>query len=396
MIFFLNILLLICVVFLLHKYFRGPLASKWFFTVLTLKIIGGLALGWVYTYFYQGGDTFNFFHNAVLLNQGFTETSFINQPRTEAFIMILQPIAWITDGNYWLSAIYFSIISFLGIWWLIRVIHQHWPEYTISAVISFGMIPSVVFWTSGIIKDSLSLSAACLIAASLIHINREKKQSILEWLAVVISLILLYFIKHYLFVVSSLIYLSGVILATTKNLKNRFLFRVFIFIGLFVTAFLSVRYVHPYFDPNRLPLTIKENYEAIAVKSSQENMIKLNLEPTWTSLFINAPKALVCGLFLPSVIDPGDKLGWAAALENLLLLFLSMVAMIEFIRTRPSPTYLLLLTLLFILILGSILPLSTPNFGSLSRYRTSYLPFLYFILFTGATRFPVFRKWLSW
>jgi hypothetical protein len=70
-----------------------------------------------------------------------------------------------------------------------------------------------------------------------------------------------------------------------------------------------------------------------------------------------------------------------AGAENLIIMLLFLRAVITIIRDYPvSFPVEVVLMILYILILAGIIGLSTPNIGSLSRYRVVFLPFLLFLL----------------
>ena len=72
----------------------------------------------------------------------------------------------------------------------------------------------------------------------------------------------------------------------------------------------------------------------------------------------------------------------AAGLENLLLLALLAVALVATARGRAGhmPFVLSLGLAIFCVVLAALMGLTTPNFGSLHRYRSDLLPYLVLLL----------------
>ena len=56
-----------------------------------------------------------------------------------------------------------------------------------------------------------------------------------------------------------------------------------------------------------------------------------------------------------------------------------MLTLINFRRIKSFSTF-SIAAILFVLVLATALPLSTPNFGSLSRYRVAFTPILTLLL----------------
>jgi hypothetical protein len=72
----------------------------------------------------------------------------------------------------------------------------------------------------------------------------------------------------------------------------------------------------------------------------------------------------------------------AAGLENLLLLFLLAWAIWYTIRGKAGklPFSVVLVVLTYCVLLAALLGLSTPNLGTLNRYRAALLPYLLLLL----------------
>ena len=47
---------------------------RYFIPALTVKFIGAIALGLIYQFYYGGGDTFNYYIHASLINQAFSDS----------------------------------------------------------------------------------------------------------------------------------------------------------------------------------------------------------------------------------------------------------------------------------------------------------------------------------
>jgi len=180
-----SLLILFLIYKLYQKIGKGPI-SRFYYPAIFFKISAGIGIGWVYLYYYQLGDTLLYHHAAsYLADQALAEpqiylkaifnqegaiingnSEFENQPRAFLTVKILSVIHIITYKNYWLSTIYFSLFSFYGFWMLTTKLVIIYPKLTYAAIIAFLFFPSVVFWSSGITKESLSLGAMTFLVAS--------------------------------------------------------------------------------------------------------------------------------------------------------------------------------------------------------------------------------------
>jgi hypothetical protein len=76
---------------------------------------------------------------------------------------------------------------------------------------------------------------------------------------------------------------------------------------------------------------------------------------------------------------------WLAGSENLLVLLLVGAAMVTYRRMPAAlPFTFIVSLLLYVVIIAALIGLSTPNLGTLSRYKVAFMPFLlYLVLQTG-------------
>jgi hypothetical protein len=73
-----------------------------------------------------------------------------------------------------------------------------------------------------------------------------------------------------------------------------------------------------------------------------------------------------------------------AGLENLLVSALILCFLVQLVKDKDLRIDWFWLTLFFYcLVIAALIGLSTPNVGSLSRYKTAFQPILVFLLLTG-------------
>jgi hypothetical protein len=102
--------------------------------------------------------------------------------------------------------------------------------------------------------------------------------------------------------------------------------------------------------------------------------------PSWTGLLAATPGALVVSLFRPFVWEAPGVLGLLAAAENTVLLLLALRAAARLRRRRGALREVLrapmfLTCCIFVVVFGIGVGASTPNLGTVSRYRVPLLPF---------------------
>lgn len=393
MIFTLNCIFITLLCFWVGYRFRRPFNTTWFATALLLKLAAGIALGLIYREL-GSGDTLHFYHEGMEIAQKAnsslsayferlitaTYPEYKGESRTEFFAKILSAFLILTNNNYWLTAIYLSLINFICVWFFIRTLSKVFPDLKWPALISFMFIPSVVFWSSGILKDSLANGMTFLLFAFVITYNSNSKTGIGKYFFTAMALVLVLKLKFY---VGALIILGLSIIALT-GIVNTFIRGKMAWVTLIILGMGSV-YLVSLIDYNlqlnQLPLSIYENNQIILKASDPGQAISFDLEPNWVSLLMNTPKSLLYGLLGPLPFQ-GNVLNIIYWFENIILLTLILfnfkILFIE--KLQPQFHKLFWFGTGFIIILATFLPMSSPNFGTLTRYKAVYLPLLFMFL----------------
>ena len=397
-----NVLIILALVWRIQpaeKHFR-----IYYWSGLLFKCTLGIALGLVYTFYYSGGDTFSFFNNSTQLSQlareNFTEyLEFLwssdsalhvwnqlsdHEPRTLFMVKLLSLVNLISFDNYWISSLYLSAVSFSGAWVLFRVISNSFEGATISAAISFLFLPSAVFWTSGIVKESVAMGCLFYLASLVVKsINRQRWKP-LDWIFLLLTSWFLWNLKYYFI---GVLFPVGVSIIVAQRLsemrfKGRSRVTILFFFLLLAILLALVTVFHPNFEPGYFQEVIILNYNDYLKLSDPENVIHYHqlTTDTW-SMIKNSPLALASGLFRPFIWESGTFLQFVAGIENfaILILFISSLYYIKrIISSKEAP--LTIAAIVYITFLCIFLSLSTPNLGTLSRYRVGFLPFFVFLI----------------
>jgi hypothetical protein len=148
------------------------------------------------------------------------------------------------------------------------------------------------------------------------------------------------------------------------------------------------------FHPDRFFKVVVENYYAFQLLSKPGGAIQFSdLQPTIWSFIFHAPWALISGMFRPFIWEANNLLQLVVAMENILLLFFLITSLRNWKQFLQSSDRLLILSVvIYILLLCIFLTLSTPNFGTLSRYRIGFLPFIFFLVMIDNPVISYFTK----
>ncbi len=379
--------------------------SCFFWPGLLAKVVAGVLLGLVYAYYYTVGDTFGFFDDAtqltLLIKTDFYEylrflwagdetfsisRSLVNsQERSLFMVKLVSVILPFSFGNYWIASVYVSILSFLGSWYMVAKIHRWFVEGTYAAVISFLFIPSFLFWSSGIVKESLAVGSLVFLSGWCLAIAQKEKIVWWEWIVGLLSLWLLWSLKYYwaaLFVPAVLSTIIVIRIIRPFLIEAGKMTELITWMIVFVSIVLAASRLHPNFYLDRFLAVIVENNQAYEDMSGEGPFIHFNnLQPAWTSIIQNSPWAFISGLFRPFIFESRTVFQAIVAVENTILLLLVIYNFRYISKIWQSDQRLLITGALFyILLLVIFLALSTPNLGTLSRYRIGFLPLLFYLM----------------
>jgi hypothetical protein len=372
---------------------------KLFWIALSVKIIAGIALGLIYTHYYFAGDTFAYFNDALVVAE-YAETNVggyfdflwssdsstisdlkIKDVRAQHFTKILSLFAVASFRNYWIISVMLSMISFAGSWFLVKTIRAHIPNSFAAAVFAFLFFPSVVFWSSGIIRESISMACLLYLSAVILKVWFGEKITIVQLILIALSAWTLWILKYYFaavfFAVGSTTVMFHFIWPILKFKFKGADLLIWFLIFLIPTIVVSLSLPNLY--PSRVLNVIVDNHNAYLPDNASISFY--NLSPTLSSFTLNFPVALISGLFRPFLWESVSILQGVVAVENFGIEIFTIIAVLHLRKTGMREHNVLIIALLvYVFMLAIFITLSTPNFGTLSRYRVGYLPFFIYIV----------------
>jgi hypothetical protein len=390
---------------------------------LTLKIIGAFGFCFVYIFVYTGGDTIAYFESARSMSNLFLSDSSLYfqvlfsepnienynlfdqytgypwaymyfDPKTNFLIKLISPIVLCCFNSYLLSTIVFSTFSFLGIWKAYNIFVYYYPEHYRPLFWLFVGLPTSVFWASGLLKDTIILASVgvflyCLFMLFEVKIRRTKY---FFWLAVSAFFILQ--IKPYVMMAllpGSLLWLFGKDLLKRNPLVAVFglLLSFSILYGISVIVGFGASFTSS-LETLISEASVKQRDLKQAYYAGNSFDIG-DYDPTLAGALSVTPRALMAGLFRPSLLDARNVQMFLSALENtfiMVLFFIVFVFRIKTIGRTLSDNPFLILCISFSILMAVLIGLSTSNFGALVRFKTvfeSYFLAALYLMYKRAT-----------
>jgi hypothetical protein len=414
--FYLFVVLLFAAYFKNKYYPKGHPLRRYFMPAFTLKIAGAIFLGLIYQYYYSGGDTFNYWRQTEVINSSFTEsigtwlrlitgsaeiydvdvyqytTQFYwyGTSSPEYLISIIGAVIGLfTMTTYLPTAVIFAALSFIGVWKMYVVFTRLYPRLTKQMAFAMLFIPSVIFWGSGFMKDTITLSCIGWVTHFFYKIFFENKKIIFNSAFALLFLYIIYVIKSYIviaFLPAVLLWGVGLLSYKIKDTRLILFARYF----LYASAIAGLVLVGGKLQTEMFG---EYNLESVAYKSfvTRDYLFRISneqdgsgytlgdMDPTLLGMLEKAPAGVNVTLFRPYLWEAKKPIVMLSALEALLYLVFTIVAivrnnpirMIQRILADETLQFCLLFTLIFAFAVG----ISTSNFGSLVRYKIPCLPF---------------------
>ena len=359
---------------------------------LLLKILAGISLGLIYKYFYKGGDTFQYFREASIIARFFLDHPrdfvsiyfdtphvaelgeqivFYEQPRALLFSKIISFFYVLTGGNYWMISAFLSLLNFVCIYFLVTELNKSYSEIRNAVKISFYFLPTFVFWTSGLLKESLTIGVMAVAFALVLRFIRTKDTTYSLWMYLVFLLWLLWELKYYYAAIA--IPLLIAMLLYDLVLKRYSIYPIFI-LAIFSLGILLVSTLHYNLNLSRVFNVMYENYQ-LGIQNSENGIIRYYcFDGNWLGFLLNSPIALFSGLFRPTIFESNNVWQLIVALENLVVFCFLVIGLWKTRLQISGSNPLVIVALLFVVSLATLLAYTTPNLGTLSRYKEGYWP----------------------
>ena len=393
---------------------------KYFNIGLFFKLIGVLSFCLVYIYYYQGGDTINYYlgtksisklilqnpkgaasllFNTVdhrttygLFNSetGYPPFYMWKDPNTFAVSKLTSIFCLLGFYSFIATSFLTSLFSYIGLWKLYSVFCDLYPKKIKPFAYIILCLPSLIFWGGGIMKDSYVLGATCWITYNFYMIFIKNKKRITNLIFLIFNLLIIINIKPYIMI--SLLpglllwintnYIKSVSNKLIKVLIIPFILVFFIFLGNFAFTNLSSS-MGVYGDVDSA-INQAKVIQSDLLREEQYGSNSYNIgeiDGSLIGLLKVAPLAIFTALFRPMIWEIGSPTMLISALENSILL---IFASILILRTSPRKFFsiifsdpFILYCVVFSIVFAFGVGIAGTNFGALVRYKIPLVPFLF-------------------
>ena len=401
------------------KYYPGSHLGKFIIPAFILRVLGCIFLVLIYQYFYGYGDTYKYFTGGHEIWEAFIHSPKIaseiitNRPENysaEALeyaqfsgyrlfsnsIYAMFKITGVTGlfcfGTYLPIALIFCLLSFWGTWMIFITINKYFPHLYKYTAIACLFIPSVIIWSTGILKEPLCMFGLGLCFYSFDNFLHKKGlfRNLFFFAAGTLILLVLKDYIFYAFLAAALVWSYRYFIVHLKNLLSKIVVKVIIYTGIiaFLLYFFTVT-----------PNPIRESITDYLTKGENLQNVMTSINETYGGSAYTLPGisglnagdflknyflALNVALFRPYIWECTNVLmilnflqSFATFILVLLVLFRAgLLKIIRYCNKNPILVFCLVFTLVFAPIVGFI----SFNFGTLIRYAIPFQPFLFSFL----------------
>lgn len=391
------------------RFFKLPgIKRKYVLLALYLKIIAGFGLTFLYTNYYterSEADVFKYFDDSKIMhealkekpadyfqmllginndnsyfdenyytkmNHWYREYETVTYNDSHTIIRVNAFFRMFSFGFFQVHNLFMIFLAFLGLVALFRVFHTYFKGRPYELYFAVFLIPSLLFWSSGALKESILIFGLGLFLYAiqqLIFIGF----SIIRLLAAILGGVLLFYTKMYVLAVFIPVLAANlwVIFSNNKRALLKYSLTLFFFIDIVVV----LGYFFPEYNIFSLLVGKQHDFIGLALHEQAGSFIKpFELQANFASFAVFAPLALINTLFRPFFGDISSPLLILPLLENIVLILMIILAIVFPLKGRKN-NRIIYFCFFFSLLLFILLGLTTPVLGALVRYRIPGLPF---------------------
>ena len=391
---------------------NGPFSTRSLQLAFFLRIAMGFGLFLIYSYHYpsrQDADTFKYFDDSKYMYDAFwtnpgdyfkmlfgihCNTEYFNVEyfnnmsnwvrsydnglfndnrlmiRVNAFLRIF------SFGNYHVHSIILAFLAFMGSFSLSKLFFEVSRSKVLTYIAVF-LVPSLVFWSSGILKEAVLLAALGFFAYhfyQLFDSNRTWKNYVMLFLMSCVLIVL----KLYVFMA----FFPAIIIWMVISKWRRSLWVYLLMYILFIAIATLIGEINPRYDFVNLIVDKQRQFIRLADFYPVNSRFDLEvLTYEFWSLLLSSPEAIFNVFTKPWPNELNSILYIPSFIENSLILLLLVTTFVYGKALKVKEWDFVIFCLSFCIILYTVIGLTTPITGAIVRYKIPAIPFLMMAVF---------------
>ena len=365
--------------------------------IFLLKVMAGIFYGWIGLYYgnlAQMVDTWGYHYNSILeyqllktdpwqyltnlfhnpyekglMNFFDSSNSYWNDLKGNFFIKVLSILNIFSFGHYYVNVIFYSFISLFGPLAIFRVMSDVFPGKKMAILFATFLIPSFIYWTSGIHKEGLIFLGLGLIVYGIYFSLKDRRATAKRIFIILLGLFILLVLRNFLLFIILPALLAWLLAARWSKYTLYVFSTVYI---VFITLFFTARYIFPQFDFPQAVVTKQQDF----LKLRGGSAVPMNeLEPTAINFLKNIPQAINLSTLRPFPSDVKHLLSLAAAVEIDILLLL-LLLFIFYRKSNVKSKELIYFCVFYGFSVLLTIGFTVNNLGAIVRYRSIIIPLI--------------------
>ena len=397
-----------------RKRIDDPLLKKYHKQGFWIKVLGAIAITIFYTRISPGNDSVNLYYNegvniARLITNNSSnikwlflpgmdfDQSLLTTPYNQGYFSsesnffvtrLVSILSFVTFRNYMVMNLFFSMISFSGVWQLYKFFYEQYPHLHKKLAIAILYLPTFVFWSSGILKDPLCTGMLGWLTYSLYGAFYKRESIVKNLLIAAISGYIIAVVKSYILFCYLPFLMLFLVISNFKRIEKTG-FRIIAFIMIFIVSIAGFFIVSDklekelgYFALSKLSESVKAQQSAfinMADQAESSFSLGVDFDGSNISLLKMAPAAITATFYRPYLWESKKISTLMSSLESLVLMVFTLFVFIKAgpffciknIFTDPMILFCFFFSIVFALFVGT----TTLNFGTLVRYKIPCMPF---------------------
>ncbi len=419
-------LLLVLGFFFAQVRYSGQACRHYFVPALALKMLGSIFFCLIYLYYYRSGDTFMYWGDAMVYREAFLQsisqgwelfwtpamefnmatdrfTENIRGFRGENALYVSRitaVLSFIAGGSFLATTILFGALSFTGLWALYRVFLREYPSLVHPLAFAVLFIPSVIFWGSGVMKDTITIGCLGWLTYGVYFLFIKKKKLLLSLILVPLCFHLISVIKGFIMAAFLPSAICWVLFAHAGKVKEPKLITFCIFSLLAGFALLIYFFGNQLYRSGDIALAFFISrindfqgwHGVIAEQYGGSSYTLGEWDLSLWGILKKVPAGINVTFFRPYLTEVSSSVQLITAIESLGVLVITILAILSrgffsSIKMILSNSF-LLFCFLFSMSYGFAAGFASYNFGALARYKIPCMPF-----FLALLMIILFHRW---
>lgn len=297
--------------------------------------------------------------------------------------LISKALAWfnfLSNGNYYINSLFFNFFCFAGHVAFYRLYIQVYPAKKNRVLICCFLLPSMLYFSSGVQKDGIVFTALGFLCYSIFQSVQKKSFSGGRLAIIVLALAILFFVRSYVVMLLLPALFAWLLVVKRKWPVFRTFAAVYIIAGIF---FFGARFITGGFNPLE---AVTKKQDAFFMLEKASTQVPLDtLRPVFTSFVKNAPQAFSHSFLRPHLLEWQPVSIIPSVIETFILHAVFLVFLFKRKKGKLPEDHLAFITagVFFAISIYFFIGYIVPNLGSIIRYRSIYLLFLIIPIVSG-------------